>query len=56
MEIYKVYKNKDKWDIYSVYGEFIASFKTEIEAIQFKVKLEQNYRILQFKLGRMVDD
>lgn len=58
MEIYKIYENKEskKWEIYSVYGEFIASFDNPTDAIKFKVKLDRNHRILQFKLGRMVDD
>lgn len=56
-ERYKVIENKQtkKWEIYSVYGEFIASFKTELEALHFKIKLDINQRITQFKLGKVIE-
>ena len=54
-ERYKVIENKQtkEWEIYSVWGELKGSFKSETEAKEFKALLERNYRITQYKLGRI---
>ena len=55
-ERFKIYKTLNSYDIYSVWGEFKGSFKTEKEAEEFKKVLERNYVITQFKLGRVVNE
>lgn len=58
MERFKIFKNDKtkKWDVYSVYGEYILSFDTEYEAVAYIEKRKRNYRIMQAKLGRHIDD
>lgn len=51
--MFRIYKTLHTYDVYSVYGELKGSFKSEAKAKEFKALLERNYRITQYKLGRI---
>ena len=57
MEKYKIFKNKDteRWEIYSVYGQLIKTFNTEIEAVRFKADLNTKYKVIQAKIEKTIE-
>lgn len=43
--MYKIYKNKDKYEIFSVYGQFIVSCTNEHTANYLLKKLEEEAKL-----------
>lgn len=57
MEKYKIFKNKDteRWEIYSVYGQLIKTFNTEMEAVRFNADLNTKYKVIQAKIEKTIE-